>query len=172
MVNGSGESLRVESGEARKSVDALRNRQAEITRYDGVRRFIERANRSGVQRIAAAVTESELPCATDLLRQGASRAVGSGGKGPKADAAAPQRQRQQCQRQQYDRRAVLPHERKDRWMILFGKEGDVIARPQIGRGNEQPRMVAAEQVHFPKRLRVDDGDTAASDLDARRLEAG
>ena len=48
----------------------------------------------------------------------------------------------------------------------------LVCAPQLRSAHQQRRVIAVEQTHVPKRLRVDHGHTAAADAHAQRLHAG
>ena len=69
VTNGPRESVAVEAGETRQSRGAFAGGQTRVNRYPALRRFVERAYRRRVKRVAAALTQRELPSAADLLDQ-------------------------------------------------------------------------------------------------------
>ena len=105
--------------------------QTRVARNPARGRLVEGAHGGRVQRVAAAVAQRELPRAADLLGQRAARDVRRRRERPEPDAAAPQHERDEREREHHDGRAVLPEQREQRRVIVFREEVHVVTAPHL-----------------------------------------
>ena len=89
VVNSRRERFPFHAGETRQRRGALLRGEPRVSRNAAFGRFVKRAYRSRMKRVAAAVTERELPRAADLLGQRAACRVGRGLERSESDSPAP-----------------------------------------------------------------------------------
>src|SRR6185436_15455433 len=104
----------IESGQLRERGAAFFRREPRVARDATRGRFVERADRRGMERIAAAMAQCKLSGAANLLGERSTRRLERGGKRSKTDTRSPQRQADEREREHDNRAAVAPRQGEQR----------------------------------------------------------